>query len=161
MTITPARRADDHEVQDHELSEGAALSAGSTAKELVTHFAGSARPRPPSAVVTVCARQVERLLADGVSADQIRVGLDRMLDRGKGPELLASLVFEAQHLNGNGRRARTLLEVARGWATTGAGLHLDDAAAIDVMADSFRELTNDERAEVDELRRAARLARAA
>jgi len=69
------------------------------AQSLVEWFVDESRladREPPRTVVGQVASQVKSLLGDGFAEEQIQAGLRLLIDKGKHPSILPSLVYEAQ-----------------------------------------------------------------
>ncbi|MFF9427044.1 hypothetical protein [Streptomyces sp. NPDC014746] len=68
-----------------------------SAKDLIGEYAAACPHRPPQDVLGHLGREVKKLLAEGISPDHIRAGLDRHRAKGLHASLLPSLVHEAMN----------------------------------------------------------------
>ncbi|WP_370416903.1 hypothetical protein [Streptomyces fradiae] len=68
-----------------------------SAKDLIGEYAAGCPHRPPQDVLNHLGREVKKLLAEGISPDHIRTGLDRHRAKGLHPSTLPSLVHEAMN----------------------------------------------------------------
>lgn len=68
-----------------------------SAKDLIGEYAAACPHRPPQDVLGHLGREVKKLLAEGISPDHIRAGLDRHRAKGLHPSTLPSLVHEAMN----------------------------------------------------------------
>ncbi|GAA3925437.1 hypothetical protein GCM10022244_38630 [Streptomyces gulbargensis] len=72
-------------------------SGSVSAKDLIGEYAAACPHRPPQDVLGHLGREVKKLLAEGISPDHIRAGLDRHRAKGLHPSTLPSLVHEAMN----------------------------------------------------------------
>ena len=90
-------------------SGGASAPAPSptiSAKQLIGEHVAACAHRPPEKVLGHLGREVHQLLAEGISPDYVRAGLERLRAKGLSPSVLPSLVNEAMNAApapGNGR----------------------------------------------------------
>ncbi|MFJ6578045.1 hypothetical protein ACIQMY_18970 [Streptomyces sp. NPDC091368] len=68
-----------------------------SAKDLIGEYAAACPHSPPQDVLGHLGREVKKLLAEGISPDHIRAGLDRHRAKGLHPSTLPSLVHEAMN----------------------------------------------------------------
>ena len=68
-----------------------------SAQQLVGAYVAACAHRPPQKVLGYLSREVQRLLAEGIPAQHIRTGLDRLRAKGLSPSVLPSLVNEAMN----------------------------------------------------------------
>ncbi|WP_329021559.1 hypothetical protein [Streptomyces sp. NBC_00690] len=66
-------------------------------KELIAEYTAACTHRPPSSVLGHLGREVGKLLTEGIDADHIRAGLDRLRTKSLHASLLPSLVNEAMN----------------------------------------------------------------
>ncbi|WP_328337054.1 hypothetical protein [Streptomyces violaceus] len=80
-------------------SGGASAPAPETVstKVLIAEYAAACAHRPPSGVLGHLGRETAKLLAEGIAAEHIRVGLTRHRAKGLHPSTLPSLVHEAMN----------------------------------------------------------------
>lgn len=64
---------------------------------LIAEYAAACAHRPPSGVLGHLGRETAKLLAEGIAAEHIRVGLTRHRAKGLHPSTLPSLVHEAMN----------------------------------------------------------------
>ncbi|MBU6530966.1 hypothetical protein [Streptomyces mayonensis] len=80
-----------------------------SANELIAEYAAACTHRPPKDVLSHLAREVRKLLGEGIAPAHIRAGLERHRAKGLHPSTLPSLVHEAMNA------APTALVVHRAW----------------------------------------------
>ncbi|MFI8483783.1 hypothetical protein [Streptomyces rubrogriseus] len=80
-----------------------------SANELIAEYAAACTHRPPKDVLGHLAREVRKLLGEGIAPAHIRAGLERHRAKGLHPSTLPSLVHEAMNA------APTALVVHRAW----------------------------------------------
>lgn len=73
------------------------VSGSVSARDLVSEYVASCEHRPPSDVLGRLGKVTGKLLGEGISADHIRAGMDRMRAKGLSVNLLPSLVNEAMN----------------------------------------------------------------
>ncbi|MFF0482186.1 hypothetical protein [Streptomyces sp. NPDC004435] len=66
-------------------------------KDLIGEYTAACPNRPPRNVLSHLGHEVKKLLAEGISPDHIRAGLDRHRAKGLHPSTLPSLVHEAMN----------------------------------------------------------------
>ncbi|MEU3510009.1 hypothetical protein ABZ733_19330 [Streptomyces longwoodensis] len=85
-----------------------------SANELIAEYAAACTHRPPKDVLGHLAREVRKLLGEGIAPDHIRAGLERHRAKGLHPSTLPSLVHEAMNA------APTAPVVHRAWTNPAA-----------------------------------------
>ena len=100
-TVTPQRPDLGHRIMDlgNTPSGGASAPAphAVSANELIAEYAAACTHRPPKDVLGHLAREVRKLLGEGIAPAHIRAGLERHRAKGLHPSTLPSLVHEAMN----------------------------------------------------------------
>ncbi|MFJ5613012.1 hypothetical protein ACIQCJ_26990 [Streptomyces sp. NPDC093221] len=78
-----------------------------SAKQLLGEYVAACAHRPPEKFLGHLGREVQQLLAEGIAADHVRAGLDRLRAKGLSPSVLPSLVNEAMNASPSQANART------------------------------------------------------
>lgn len=68
-----------------------------SAKQLIGEYVAACTHRPPGGVLGHLGKEIGKLLAEGIEADHIRAGLERLRHKGLHASLLPSLVNEAMN----------------------------------------------------------------
>ncbi|MFJ4407243.1 hypothetical protein [Streptomyces sp. NPDC088910] len=78
-----------------------------SAKQLLGEYVAGCAHRPPERFLGHLGREVQQLLAEGIAADHVRAGLERLRVKGLSPSVLPSLVNEAMNASPSQGNART------------------------------------------------------
>jgi hypothetical protein len=101
-----------------------------SSQTIVAEWLERVAKRPPNSVIGQTAKQIKKLLDEGIAADDIRAGLARWMRKGSAPSAIPSFVNEAmnavppQHFGGN------VLQLPSGQALTGTDAKVAGWAAV-------------------------------